>query len=775
MQSKFSVESKVKLCKSSKDWSRNVLCTQKLKQPKSYPPDFPAKFCSIDLPSLHSVDCANSLNYRNFDPDDALAICRGSSSAAPADACANHKSISSLESSQIASLCPSSTVDDSSVRCFKRTPSSFTSQESVRLCAGSRTHHPAECASSIEGRVIRRIGKDGAIELCSGALSNGPATCASAAPAKMESETVLKLCQSAKSNYPAKCFKESGAAMSNSKDAMVSLCKGSDSSAVVECALMAPYTMLPENKAKLCNQATSTIPAECAEFMWASSATVAAGTAEAALLNEDHVVKLCKGVTSVAPALCYFQAPDKLSKQNQEALCEGETNLLVDSKPSAKGAATVSVSAFCAKEGVKQNLDHDLVVALCRSHIGVGTRDLIVAPIECAMAAPFGLSPSELLQLCGGATSGFPSTCAKRIEDSFTNAMKVEVCSNSEDFTPVDCIKKLPSTVTQSDAVALCSEAKTLTPAFCILSLRTSRVTAKDIEVCRNARSVTARLEARTIDYAGDAMLPGTQMSISLSVMDQFGQFRSWDNGTYVSAKLAVQGSQGATLQGGNVNVTDKGLVHFESLSVNQEGNFTLGFYIGQTVGEEEEVRGTSREMKNNGPAASLRLRVGQDPMEARLAGVCHGLFDSFSCLYEDEPSVHVANKLDAVSLIPFPKSRRFLPCIDILEEAGFHVKHEWNGNLWLTSKNGIEMLRTGAGLITKETPMWERLGLEAGASKSQVRKAYFKKSLEWHPDRWVQHPYLRTKAASIFELISEAYTGLTGCIKGAGGSSELC
>jgi hypothetical protein len=322
--------------------------------------------------------------------------------------------------------------------------------------------------------------------------------------------------------------------------------------------------------------------------------------------------------------------------------------------------------------------------------------------------------------------------------------------------------------VTQEDAVKLCAEAKTLTPAYCISSLSTSRLAGRDISKCRKAVSVATSLELREVDYEGDALLPGTNMVVSLHLMDQFGQFRKWDNDTYVSAKLALKGSGGAVLEGKRVNVTENGVVSFDTLSVDKEGNFTLGFFVGQTVGEAEEREEVGEMGGKAAAAASLRLRVGMDPTEARMAGVCHGLFDSFMCSAEDDEPVKVLDNLEAISLIPFPSSTKFMPCVDLLEEAGFVVTQSWIGDLWLRSGSGVEIL--GLGLITKDMGYWERLGLEVGSSKAQIKKAYFKKSLEWHPDRWVQHPHLRSKAANIFELISEAYWGLCGCINLEGG-----
>jgi len=106
----------------------------------------------------------------------------------------------------------------------------------------------------------------------------------------------------------------------------------------------------------------------------------------------------------------------------------------------------------------------------------------------------------------------------------------------------------------------------------------------------------------------------------------------------------------------------------------------------------------------------------------------------------------------------------KFLPCVEILEDAGFKVTWGWGGELWLSSKSGVEELSRFE--ITGDMNFWDRLGVPLGSSKGQVRKAYFKKSLQWHPDRWVKYPHLVDKVSAVFSMVSEAYEGLMGCLE---------
>ncbi|KNA21159.1 hypothetical protein SOVF_046000 [Spinacia oleracea] len=53
-------------------------------------------------------------------------------------------------------------------------------------------------------------------------------------------------------------------------------------------------------------------------------------------------------------------------------------------------------------------------------------------------------------------------------------------------------------------------------------------------------------------------------------------------------------------------------------------------------------------------------------------------------------------------------------------------------------------------------------LGLRKDASSSDVRSAYRKLALKWHPDRWANNPSLAADAKRRFQQIQEAYSVLS-------------
>ena len=232
------------------------------------------------------------------------------------------------------------------------------------------------------------------------------------------------------------------------------------------------------------------MPASCAEQIWSSKWGVAAGNTLRSALNKSHVVHLCAGASSVAPALCYYQAPHGLSLEHRTMLCEGAASVFTDG--SGSRPVPRSTAAACAGAGVDHALDGEVVVHLCRSHVVEGDdAGLAKGPIDCAVSTPYGFSPQDVLKLCAGATSSSPSLCAKQVSGSFSSSQAASVCSNAMDAVPALCIDHLPSTLSQDDAVRLCAGAASLTPAYCARQM--GRVTEKDIDRCRKEVSAPTR------------------------------------------------------------------------------------------------------------------------------------------------------------------------------------------------------------------------------------------------------------------------------------------
>ncbi|XP_038889889.1 chaperone protein DnaJ [Benincasa hispida] len=53
-------------------------------------------------------------------------------------------------------------------------------------------------------------------------------------------------------------------------------------------------------------------------------------------------------------------------------------------------------------------------------------------------------------------------------------------------------------------------------------------------------------------------------------------------------------------------------------------------------------------------------------------------------------------------------------------------------------------------------------LGIRKDASLSDIRTAYRKLALKWHPDRWTRNPAVAGEAKRQFQLVQEAYSVLS-------------
>ncbi|GMH47906.1 hypothetical protein TL16_g00178 [Triparma laevis f. inornata] len=740
----LSPQSKLSICKTSSPTSQNYACTKSLKPPKTYSQKYKTLFCTSPHPS--SIKCSN-LFSKTWDEESVIKLCLNAVSDDNLE-CANHNDVKThLSSDRKSKLC-GVVGGEGPANCFKSCPSTLGTVACVELCENAESTGPSDCVRKIEGKIFRKLGDDNVIELCKNALNSGPGVCVNAGVG-VEENSLVRLCKGGINSNAIECYKNSKGLSMKDDELKVELCVGASSNWPVKCFKESQNTMSENGKVELCKKAKSRLPAECAKAI-SLQFKVLEGTIQDRVVEEDVLVRVCNGVENSGVVRCFEGAGKGLGGGGLEELCGS----VEDEKEGRRRGE-------CSREGLEGGLEGGVVAKLCG---GNGAEELVTAPVDCAMAAPYGFTGKDVLTLCEGAVSTGPSMCAKSVPNGFSNNQKAVLCSQASGTTPVNCLNALQN-VRIEDAVNICSGATDLTVAYCVNSVTATGQTGDYINYCRNVESVSKSLELIEVDYVGEMLVPETEIFIKGRVKDQFGQVRQWDNSTWVSARIDVKGSNGATLSGGKVNVTKEGEVEFRKLNVDIEGNFTLKFYIDRG----EEGGG----MTGGEPAATLNLRIGQDPTEARLEGICHGLFDNFHCYAGDEH--HQTNKLESLSTIPFPTSLQYLPCLDILDEAGFFVHMDDLGSLKIRSHVKIEMMATGAGLITKEMNFWERLGLPMGSSRASVKKAYFKKSLEWHPDRWVQHPHLRSKATAVFELVSEAYRGLSGCIDAEGGDPNSC
>mmetsp|Transcript_15874 Transcript_15874/g.55269 ORF Transcript_15874/g.55269 Transcript_15874/m.55269 type:complete len:622 (-) Transcript_15874:101-1966(-) len=165
-------------------------------------------------------------------------------------------------------------------------------------------------------------------------------------------------------------------------------------------------------------------------------------------------------------------------------------------------------------------------------------------------------------------------------------------------------------------------------------------------------------------------------------------------------------------------------------------------------------------------------FRRGVDGLVDSEQGRClFGIFSHLQCSWADgaDPAVAAA---DGTSAVPMRFGLGALAgnCTSALDLSGVVVLGSPLGRqLW------VQVGRRGTGwLLTHDLPSadmshYQRLGVREGAPSRDIRRAYYDRSLEWHPDKWAQQPALvRERVAEAFTLVSEAYNALSSTHRGS-------
>lgn len=535
----------------------------------------------------------------------------------------------------------------------------------------------------------------------------------------------------------------------------VALCREVADSRVAGCAKSARHIVGDsDDLVVLCRHASSSIPAHCAKTAFRLGA------------QKHLAAALCAGSTSLAPASCFAAAPQQISAALRAMTCTGAQSTtpglcLVAAMPRGLRAQVDGAVCPLSQESgspPRQGLDHRLAARLCQNASNDG-------PASCGHKAPLQMSHDDVNVLC--AAAGRPqgestARCATAaLMAGLSSSSSATLCRGAGSNAPAVCASAVAPRIVEAGRVTLCRGASSNAPARCANSLPTSRPpSAEDLAECRIAVPRPSGLQITNLGHDGENLFPDQPIRATVQVLDQWGGEIPSDSSTVVRASIALQGSNGVTVNAhGRSNATINGLAHFSHISFSGSGSLTLQFSIDTGAGEVSVPLAAAHVIVAETEHGAIIRRCGRlfsslaCPLEARAARV--------SETREHEQSVPT----EAVSALSGGAAAAWsmFTCQHILEANGVRVAYlssVTTGPLtaWLWYHPGIETLETGAGLPTRDQPAWDRLGVDRDAGEREVRRAYYRQSLLWHPDRWVRHSMHTARAQEVFEVISEAY-----------------
>eukprot|EP01031_Cornospumella_fuschlensis_P025127 gene25127-30344_t len=734
--------------------------------------------------SIHaSVECfeESSLKLNKMQALHRLQLCENAPEATGPLGCASHilTSTSTIKpkSEEVASLCQGA-WDDGPALCFVESKAAAgTVAERVQLCNGARNAGPAHCYRRSAG--LLKDTRDRLL-LCVGASSEAPALCAASAPSYLSPEEKIQLCQHASPDtylHPSRCLQAvqplsprfaqspkkglgygleivTNARDRASRGLLVQLCSFSDSmdpTASAECFKSVPASIPHDQAALMCRNISSTELIDSLLFCY-----------------------------RLLPAMWTTPSPQPSNTHNNNTIPLPPAHTLC----ALKSRTEVEKVVKCAVEGIKL-----IPPATATSHSSLGIQDIAKVCQTEREKELFSLAClSQSLQHSRSSSSPVPA------------ATIVKVCANSHSRYNAQCLADLAKwagekgvglhhTVIEqvcstpaNNATNAYLDASFYIQCFGALFSRNKHFGEAELAHCHaSPRSIT-RAEARRVERVFDddddaeaqdhRIVAGGRFHLVFDLFDQFDRPFGGVAGVPIHITL-LPSPQGAVLWGAGVNTSHpRGSLTFHNLAVSQPGE--VEFKLTLLDGSKKVIGGG-------------RLRVHTHPKWGD-ASPCLYIFHTPVCPADPTPEEQELAYPRAVTAIYAPSMYlQHLVCISTLPSWGVKGAGPLpSGYMVLEFRGGLEALWTGGGMVRAEDPVWTRLGLteddiggvyEEGSSgqkatKKQlqsvlkvVKKAYYRLSLQWHPDRWVGYEMYLGAVKGAFQLVTEAYEELTGKI----------
>jgi len=343
-------------------------------------------------------------------------------------------------------------------------------------------------------------------------------------------------------------------------------------------------------------------------------------------------------------------------------------------------------------------------------------------------------------------------------------------------------------------------------------------ISMDDLHTCENQKKTLKNIKVKKLStfITNDiSITSGKRFSVHFYLYDQYGAFFCDTEKKHVFlVSLNTNNEQGAVLWGVRTNTSSSscGVLEFNSLIISQPG--VVEFKVGYKINEQQQ----EKNKKINSDLKILEiftLYVNNDPTIIAYAPCIYVFKESFCPLTTQQ------QQNDWLKYFPkirsFSSSQKYLQnlfCVAYLREWFVDAFLNADGSMWIEYRVGIDSIWTGIGLPRVEMSYGEKLGLSLLSNttttttttmmtkktihrnnnnsieytennkqqennkqenkqakrkqnnlqslrkktQKKIKRAYYKQSLQWHPDRWTSMPIYSIAVQGAFELISEAY-----------------
>ncbi|GBG29959.1 DnaJ family protein [Hondaea fermentalgiana] len=581
--------------------------------------------------------------------------------------------------------------------------------------------------------------------LCLGSEFPAPATCASVlkSSTRLDDELIVQACQAVTDDGDAvaRCVIDGIEAKVKrvTKRAVIQLCKpGEEKDSFV--------TMSGAERAQRAAQLAEVLgvkPSEIAMLVRASVSPECAHATSQRGFSIAEIARVCGGESQDNPTVACLQTLSPAFSTTQA--------LRLCARSSSERNARI---ARCIQAGSNGGLDNPVsITTLCEGAPSLDRSRDISSCLRFGLE--IGVAQTNAARLCANATSETPIRCFAELQRNSAIIDEVEalsLCSVDPQEAP-SCVanvfasardfekRNLASfcaTPTANASVA-CVQAAPFTWSLHEKTILCRDTTGQIIKLCQNATDLRPVSCAQTLFPMGGTMLAlaasspeGSQQLKVLLRMRRVGAAEYLPAANLDTTEVVYE--PGAWISFPTVRVIDVSgdfefVASFASLPHIRSSIIKLSVHRDM----DEALRAMSR-------CASIPVRLqcelGASPMSS------------------NEADLHFVSRPWAWWLLA-------RGCEDELADIGVQLLRSPQPiahGVFLHIKSGPAKLLAGIGVPTEEMSAEEILGVEANATSSQLRKAYYRASLEWHPDRWVSfHPDLQSQAADVFQRIATA------------------